>query len=131
MTNKEFEARATENIKQIINFISNDEYSKLHTITNIDNSWCEEGKSQIEAIEFFESKIKELLEGWSEYEEKEFVIDEFDEKNFDLGMQDFDGKGVFSTYNPTSYGETLDFWFEVEFVVDENDNFTSWFNINI
>lgn len=129
MTEQQFEIKAIENVKQIINYIVNEEYSKLHRITNINSSWYQDGETQIDGMERFGEWLKGQLEMWSEDEEKEFVIDTFNEKN--LEIDEFEGDYVFATFNPTSNGEVLDFWFEIQLRIDENDVLTSEFNVNI
>ena len=129
MIEQQFEIKAIENVKQIINYIVNEEYSKLHIITNINNSWCKDGETQIQGMERFGEWLKGQLEIWSEEEEKEFVIDTFNEKY--LEIDEFEGDHAFVTFNPTSNGEVLDFWFEIKFTIDETDELTSEFNINI
>ena len=129
MIKQQFKIKATENVKQIINYIANEEYSKLHTITNINSSWCEDGETQTEGIERFGTWLKEQLEMWSEDEEKEFVIDSFKEEY--LEIDDFEGNRVFATFRPRSKDEELDLWFEIEFTIDKNGNLISVFNVNI
>ena len=70
MIEQQFEIKAIENVKQIINYIVNEEYSKLHIITNINNSWCKDGETQIDGMERFGEWLKGQLDMWSEEEEK-------------------------------------------------------------
>lgn len=128
MTEQQFKIKATQNVKQIINYISNKEYSDLLTVTTIHSSWYDEGETPTDGIKSFKEWLEEQLEMWSEDEGIEFVIDDFDEEQLDI--MHFEGSRGFATYTPQSNGEEIDFWLEIDFSIDENDNITSVFNIN-
>ncbi len=129
MTTQQLEIKATENIKNIINCISFDEYEKLILFTAIEGSWLEDEESQEDGLKIFEEWLKGQLEMWAEDEEKEFVIDKFDKNN--LSFDSLSDNEASATYKPTSYGEELDFWFEFFFSVNDNDELTSIFSVNI
>ena len=129
MKEQQFKENITKKVKQIIDFIANHEYSKLHTITNINSSWFGDKKTQVEGIEIFAEWLEEQLKIWSEDEEKEFVIDPYNEKYFTI--QHLKGNQAFGVFEPHSHNEKLEFWFEFHFLINENDNIISEFNINI
>lgn len=129
MTEELLEAKAKERVKSIIDYISQGEFDKLSSVTLIENSWCGDGGTQEEGIASFEEWLGEQFELWKEDFDKEFVVDLFDEKCLDLG--DFVNGRYFATYNPTSCGEGIDFWFEIKMWLNEKDELISEFNINI
>lgn len=126
---QQFKGNITKNVKQIIDFIANHEYSKLHIITKINSSWFGDKKTQNEGIEIFAEWLEEQLKIWSEDEEKEFVIEPYNEKYFTI--QHFEDNQVYIVFEPHSHNEKLEFWFEFHFLINENDNIISKFNINI
>ena len=65
---------------------------------------------------------------WSEDYEKEFVVDAFDESK--LTLDDLENGHSISEYSPTSHGEELDFWFELNMCTDDADDLILTFNIN-
>ncbi|MCI8409196.1 MAG: hypothetical protein HFJ09_08015 [Lachnospiraceae bacterium] len=129
MTEQQWKEKNNEKVKQIIDYIANQEYSKLHTITKIDSSWFGDKKTQMEGIEIFAEWLEEQLKIWSEDEGKEFVIDPYNEKYFKI--QHFEEDQAFAVFQPHSHNEELDFWFEFTFFIHEDDNIISEFNINI
>lgn len=128
MTEQQFRTEATENVKQVINYISAHEYDKLLSVTTLHSSWCD-GESQEEGLAAFVEWLEGQLEMWAEDYEKEFVIDAFEEEQLDI--MHFEGNRGFANYEPQSFGEPLDFWFEIEFAIDEQDKITSEINVNI
>lgn len=129
MTEQQFKIEATENVKQIINYISKNEYENLLNITSIHESWCDEGEGQADGLANFVEWLEGQLELWKEDYEKEFVIDAFEEEQLDI--MHFEGQRGFANYEPQSFGEPLEFWFEIEFMMDENDKLTSQFHVNV
>ena len=129
MTTQEFEIKATENVREIINYISKKEYSKLHTITNINSSWCSDGETQIEGMKSFCEWLTDQLEIWSEDEEKEFVIDKFDKEFVEINV--INSNYAFAIFKPKSNGEEIDLWFEIKFTINENNQLSSEFDVNI
>ena len=74
----------------------------------------------------------EQLAMWEEYEGKKFVVDHFEKscmENIHEERLEID-KGDMVSYNPTSFGEQLDFWFEIEFFI-ENGQIKAVFDVNI
>lgn len=129
MTEQQWKEKLNGKVKQIINYIANQEYSKLCKITKIDSSWFGDKKTQMEGIEIFAEWLEEQLKIWSEDEEKEFVIDPYNEKYFKI--QHFEENQAFAVFKPHSHNEELDFWFEFTFFIHADDNIISEFNINI
>lgn len=72
---------------------------------------------------------------WEEDEDKKFVVDHF-QKSCMEDIDDTDEERLETnnrdmvSYNPTSFGEQLDFWFEIEFFI-ENGQIKAVFDVNI
>lgn len=130
MTEQKFREEAIENVRQVVNCIADHEYEKLQTVTTIDLSVHSSFKTQSEAIKEITTWLEEQLQIWSEYENKELVIDHFDEKYFHFKIHPFEGNSAFGYINPHSHDEELELVFEFNFVVDD-DHVTSRFSINI
>lgn len=130
MTEHQFHEEAIENVRQIVNYIADHEYEKLQTVTIIDLSVHSFFKTQSEAIEEITAWLEEQLKIWSEYENKEFVVDHFDEKYFYFKIRQFDDNHAFGYFISHSHDGELDFVFEFVFVMDD-DHITSKFSINI
>ena len=125
MTKQQFKDKAIENAAQIVNYIANHEYAKLHTVTNIKTSLYGDAVT----LEMIGEWLEEQLKICSEYENKEFVIDAFEEKYFKiLELKD---NRAFAYFNPHSYNERFDFVFEFDFIMDDNGNITSEFSVNM
>lgn len=129
MTEQAFETAAAAKVKDIINSIAQGDYDKLSAIAQISDYWCFDGKTQAEGIREFAEWLQGQLALWGEEDETEYVIDPFAEENLELGALEDDYS--FTTYNPTSHGEELELWFEFELSVDENDQLTAVFNVNV
>ena len=133
MTQQEFNEKATELIKEMVNAIADKDFSRLAASIPPKLSWAH----QIDAEETAENAcigfgkwLEEQLALWEEDYEKKFVVDPFDSGRLD-NIDELDEEGQsFNTYNPTSFGEQLDFWFEIEFQV-ENKQIIAVFDINI
>lgn len=129
MTEQEFKSKATELVKVIVNNIADKKYDELAAVAQIHSSWVESGQTQEQAFLEFGKWLDEQLAMWAEDEEKEFVIDRFDEACLgDIELEE--DNTSFTTYNPTNSGEELDFWFEIDFKVEENGPITATFNVN-
>ena len=129
MTEQEFKSKATELVKVIVNNIADKKYDELAAVAQIHSSWVESGQTQEQAFLEFGKWLDEQLAMWAEDEEREFVVDRFDEAC--LGDIDLEEDNTsFTTYNPTNSGEELDFWFEIDFKVEENGPITATFNVN-
>lgn len=129
MTEQEFKTKATELVKSIVNNIADKKYDELAAVAQIQSSWVESGQTQDQAFLEFGKWLDEQLAMWAEDEEKEFVVDRFDEACLnDIELEE--DNTSFTTYNPTNSGEELDFWFEIDFKVEENGQITATFNVN-
>jgi len=129
MTEQGFKIKATELVKVIINNIADKKYAELAAVAQIHSSWVEAGQTQEQAFLEFGKWLDEQLAMWAEDEEKEFVIDRFDEACLgDIELEE--DNTSFTTYNPTNSGEELDLWFEISFKVEENERITATFNVN-
>lgn len=130
MTEQQFCEKAIENVRQIVNCIADHEYEKLQTVTAIDLSVHSSFKSQSEAIEKITTWLEKQLQIWSEYENKELIIDHFDEKYFYFKIRQFESNSAFGYFSPHSHEEELELMFEFDFVMDD-DHITSLFSINM
>lgn len=129
MTEQEFKTRATELVKSIINNIADKKYDELAAVAEINSSWIKEGQTKEQAFLEFGKWLDEQLAMWAEDEEREFVIDRFDEACLDDIELEEDNTS-FTTYNPTNSGEELDLWFEIAFKIEENGQITATLNVN-
>ncbi len=135
MSKSEFKTKAQELIKLMVDTIADKEYAKLVSGIPPKLSWS----SYIDAEPTFENAcsgfgqwLYEQLAMWEEEEDKKFVVDHFKKSC----LEDIDeswletNKRVMVTYRPTSFGEQLDFWFEIEFFI-ENGQIAAVFDVNI
>lgn len=132
MTQQEFTVKATNMIKQMIDIIADKEYEKLASFVR--PSWNTKGETLTEAFMEFGEWIDGQLEMWEEYEGRKFVIDHFDESCMEeldfhsLEKQNF----TMTTYQPTNQGEDIaEFWFEIAFTIENNEEIIAELNINI
>lgn len=130
MMKQDFYKKAVENVKQIVNYIADHEYANLQTVTEINLDLYSHFKTQSEAINQLTAWIDNQLNIWSEYENKNYCIDYFNENYFDFKIDLFDGEKAFGSYIPHSYGEELCLMFEFDFIVD-GEVVTSQFSINV
>lgn len=129
MTEQEFKTKAVGRVRSIVNNIAAKKYVELASVARIDSSWVKPGQTREQAFSDFGEWLDEQLSMWEEDEEREFVVDGFDESCLgDIELEE--DNTSFTTYNPTSFGEELDIWFEIKFVLDENGQITATFNVN-
>lgn len=130
MKEQEFTIKATELVKSIINNIADKKYAELASVAQINSSWVKSGQTQEQAFAEFGKWLDEQLAMWAEDEEREFVIDRFDESCLEE-IEPEDDNRAFVTYNPTNSGEELDLWFEIDIKAEENERMTATFNVNL
>lgn len=134
MTKEEYKAKTTEIIKQFVNAVADKEYAKLASIMRTE-SFCKDVETQEEGFLFFGKWLDEQLECWEEDYGHPFVVDHFQEKSLDLNEGEFFKSGneyiETATYSPTSNGEQLDFWFEFDIYIKEDDTISVVFDLNI
>lgn len=130
MTEQEFITKATELVKSIINNIADKKYAELASVAQINSSWVKEGQTQEQAFVEFGKWLDEQLAMWAEDEERDFVIDRFDESCLEE-IEPEDDNRAFVTYNPTNSGEELDLWFEIDIKVEGNERITATLNVNL
>lgn len=132
MTEQEFKAKATELIKLMVDTIADKEYTKLISIIPPKPSWASfngaESTPENDCLGFGEW-LDGQLSMWEEDEDKKFVVDHFNESCLDEIELENDNTS-FVTYNPTSFGEKLDFWFEIDFEI-KGEQITAIFDVNI
>ena len=121
--------KAKNRVKAIVNYIAQGKFDELASITLIESSWCGDDGTQEQGIKDFGTWLTEQLALWAEDEGKEFVVDEFDKKSLD--NLDIEDGLIWADYSPTSHGEPLDFWFEIQMHIDEKGKLISEFNVNI
>lgn len=133
--NLNFKFRTEQLIELMINTIADKEYVKLMYSIPPQLSWA----SYIDAEETIDNAclgfgkwLDEQLATWEEDEDKKFVVDHFEKSCIeDIDEDEFINNQKFIvTYNPTSFGEQLDIWFEVEFFLD-NGEIKALFDVNI
>lgn len=129
MTQEQFHAEITRRVKEVINDISREEYDKILTVAFIDPSWCGEQGTQEDGVKEWSEWLRGQLALWAEDDGKEYVVDPFNEEN--MNILQTEGNYAFTTYEATSHGETLDFWFEFECTYDENEQVKIVLNVNI
>lgn len=135
MTEQTFKAKAIELMQQMVDAIADKDYAKLIHSIPPKTSWAsfQDADPTLEnACLGFGKWLEEQLAMWDEDEDKAFAVDHFDasciEDIEDLELEDDDT--AFVTYNPTSAGEPLDCWFEIEFKV-EGEQVTAVFDVNV
>lgn len=135
MEKLEFKEKAEKLIELMIDTIADKKYAKLVYSIPPKLSWA----SYINAEETIENAclgfgkwLNEQLAIWEEDEEKKFVVDHFEKSC----MEDIDEERIeiykrdMISYNPTSFGNQLDFWFEIEFFI-KNGQIKAIFDVNI
>ena len=130
MTEQEFITSATDLTKQIVDAIADKEYAKLATLAQVDSSWTKEGQTKEEAFASFGEWLDGQLAMWEEDEERTCVVDHFDESCLEEIVLEEDNTS-FATYNPTNAGEELDFWFELQYRIEDSEHIAVTFNVNI
>ena len=138
MVESGFKTKAQELIKLMVDTIADKEYEKL--VSNIPPklSWAafiDAEPTSENACLGFGKWLVEQLAMWEEYEDKEFVVDHFqkscmeDIDDTDEARLETDNSDVVC-YRPKSFGEELDFWFEIEFFT-EDGQIKAVFDVNI
>lgn len=132
MIEQEFKAKATELIKLMVDTIADKEYIKLTSIISPKPSWASYNDAEATPENIclgFGQWLDEQLVMWEEDYDKKFVVDHFDQSCLD-SIELRNDKTSFVTYRPTSLGEELDFWFEIDFKV-KNEQIIAMFDVNI
>ena len=117
--------KVTEAVKQLMDSISAGEFDKIPSNVDIDESWYSGGMTREDALAEFKDWLDGQLDLWREEYGTDFVIDAFREES--LAAEDLD----LVEYNPTSNGERLDFWFEIDVRNREDETPLIVFNVNI
>ena len=138
MAQLEFKSKAQELIALMVDTIADKEYAKLVSSIPPKLSWASYIKAEPtpeNACLGFGKWLVEQLALWEEDEGKKFIVDHF-QKFCMTDIDDADEARLETNnwdmvcYNPTSFGEQLDFWFEIEFFI-ENGQLKAVFDINI
>lgn len=132
MTEQELKAKSIELIQQMVNTISNKEYTALAAAIAPKLSWADfiDAEPTLEnACLGFGQWLDGQLALWEEDYGKKFVVDNFNESCLDEIALKEDNTS-FVTYSPTSLGEELDFWFEIELEAKDGQIAAS-FDVNI
>lgn len=133
-----FKTKAQELIQLMVDTIADKEYAKLVSSIPPKLSWASyidaEPTSENACLGFGKWLVEQLAM-WEEDEDKKFIVDHFEKSciedidDIDEAMLETDD-GDMVCYNPTSFGEQLDFWFEIEFFI-ENGQIKAVFDVNI
>ena len=124
-----------ELIQLMVDTIANKEYAKLVSSIPPKLSWAsyiDAEPTAENACLGFGTWLDEQLAMWEEDEDKKFVVDPFKKSC----MEDIHEARLekerrdMVCYNPTSFGEPLDFWFEIEFFI-EDGRLKAEFDVNI
>ena len=135
MIESEFKTKAQELIKLMVDTIADKEYTKLVSSIPPKSSWAsfiDTEQTSENACLGFGKWLVEQLAMWEEDEGKKFVVDHFERscmENIHEERLEIDKRDIVS-YKPTSFGEQLDFWFEIEFFI-ENGQIKAVFDVNI
>ena len=124
-----------ELIQLMVDTIANKEYAKLVSSIPPKLSWAsfiDAEPTAENACLGFGQWLDEQLAMWEEDEDKKFVVDPFKKSC----MEDIHEARLekerrdMVCYNPTSFGEPLDFWFEIELFM-EDGRLKAEFDVNI
>ena len=116
-----------DRVKMIVDLISKKEFEKLHQYAYINKSWRSNGETNEEGFKKFGKWITGQLDMWAEDEGNDFVVDAFEEDNLEI---DELPNGIYNcSFQPTSYGGELDFWFEFKISIAELEK--TEFNVNM
>ena len=138
MVESGYKTKAQELIKLMVDTIADKEYAKLVSSIPPKLSWASfidaEPTSENACLGFGKWLVEQLAM-WEEDEDKKFVVDHF--KKSCMDDMDDTNEARLETYSrdmvcykPTSFGEQLDFWFEIEFFI-ENGQIKAVFDVNI
>lgn len=138
MKQEEFRAVVRETVKALIDSIAAGEYDKIPNNVDIDESWYSDGMTREEALAEFKDWLEGQLAFWNEKYDADYVFDAFRDESLNRDewgewIEDEDGSEEqdFVEYQPTSHGEDIDFWFEINIKNEGGDKPRFVFNINI
>ncbi|WP_124098525.1 hypothetical protein [Ruminococcus sp. Marseille-P6503] len=127
--------KAEELVKLMVDTIADKDYAKLVSSIPPKLSWASfidaEPTSENACLGFGKWLIEQLAM-WEDDYGKKFVVDHFNK----LCMEEVDeskletNNRTMISYDPTSFGESLDFGFEIEFFM-ENGQIAAVFDVNI
>ena len=135
MAESDFKAKAQELIQSMVDTIADKEYAKLVSSIPPKSSWAsyiDMEPTPENACLGFGKWLTEQLALWEEDEGKKFVVDHFEKscmEDIHEARLETDKRDMVS-YSPTSFGKQLDFWFEIEFFI-ENGQMKAVFDMNI
>lgn len=132
MTEQEFKAKSMELIKWMVDTIADKEYTKLNSSIPPKLSWAsfhDAEPTPENACLGFGEWLDGQLAMWEEDEDKKFVVDHFNASCLDGAELEKDNTS-FVLYHPTSFGETLDFWFEINFEI-KGEHISAVFDVNM
>lgn len=138
MAESTLKAKAEELVKLMVDTIADKDYTKLVASIPPKLSWASfiDAEPTLEnACLGFGKWLVEQLAMWEEDYDKKFVVDHFNKSC----MEEIDESDesrletnnlTVICYNPASFGEPLDFWFEIEFFM-ENGQIKAVFDVNV
>ena len=130
--------KAEELVKLMIDTIADKDYTKLVSSIPPKLSWATfiDAEPTLEnACLGFGKWLVEQLAMWEEDYDKKFVVDHFNKSCMEKVDESDEarlktGNRTIITYSPASFGESLDFWFEIEFFM-ENGQIAAVFDVNV
>lgn len=138
MAEFDLKTKAEELVKQMVDTIADKDYTKLVSSIPPNLSWAsfiDAEPTSENACLGFEKWLVEQLAMWEEDYDKKFVVDHFNKSCMENVDESDESRletvnRTIITYSPTSFGESLDFWFEIEFSI-KSGQLVAVFDINI
>ena len=128
MAELDFRTKAEELVKLMVDTIADKDYAKLVSSIPPKLSWASyidaEPTSENACLGFGKWLVEQLAM-WEDDYGKKFVVDHFNKScmeevdESDESRLETNNRTMIS-YNPASFGESLDFWFEIEFFMEKD-----------
>ena len=135
MAESGFRKKGQELIQLMVDTIADKAYANLVFSIPPKLSWASyinEEPTAENACLGFGKWLAEQLALWEQDEDKKFVVDHFKKSCMeDINEERLEmDKREMVSYHPTSFGEPLDFWFEIEFFMG-NGQIRAVFDVNL
>lgn len=112
------EQEVKKRIASFINALARKEVDQLAQLVSIAPVYLDEGETVTQHLLDMSNWIEEQLALWAEDEGHPFVIDAYHEDQLDWDFHSLEDNAI--TYRPTSFGEELDFWFDIELALTDD-----------
>lgn len=112
------EQEVKKRIASFINALARKDGDQLVQAVSIAPAWLKSGETPAHYLLDMSNWIEEQLALWAEDEGHPFVIDAYHEDQLDWDFQSLEDNAI--TYRPTSFGEELDFWFDIELALTDD-----------